>query len=224
MKVIDLFSGLEGWAAPFRQREHEVTTVDFDARFNPTIVADILKLNPSDLPQADIILASPPCETFSVASISTHWGGGVRAYQPKTPAAERGIKLINKTLEIIEVINPKIAIIENPRGVLRNLGIIPVSPQTIWYCHYGERRAKPTDLWGLPFPASWQPRPPCHNRTKRHATPCCCFDHDAAPRGAKTGTQGLPSYATRSEIPYQLALDICIAAETIFPTNPILAT
>ncbi len=77
MKVLDLFSGLEGWASVFRARGHDVTTLDFDPRFGADIQIDILKLRSlEEFGAFDVVCASPPCETFSVASISTHWAGG----------------------------------------------------------------------------------------------------------------------------------------------------
>lgn len=207
MNVIDLFCGMKGWSNPFKEAGHNVWTTDIDPKFKPNLAKDILDIQADHTPfgQVDILFASPPCETFSVASIGTHWTGGKRAYVPKTAAAHNGMELVRKTLSLIEEIHPRYAIIENPRGVLRNLGIIPVEPVTIWQCHYGRPIAKPTDLWGLPFPEDWKPEPVCHNRRPTHIEGCCCFDHEAAPRGAKTGTQGVGNYALRSEIPLGLA-------------------
>jgi len=210
MKVLDLFSGLNGWSRPFQGRGHTVVTVDIDPSFQPTLVRDIRRLRPTEILAAcggfpDVILASPPCETFSVASIGTHWGGGSRAYHPKTSAAIQGKQLVEATVNLIRVLRPSVAVIENPRGVLRKLDLIPVEPKTVWYCHYGETHAKPTDLWGLPFPKGWSPRPECHNQRSNHPLSCCCRDHESAKRGAKTGTQGIKGYANRSIIPEKLA-------------------
>lgn len=214
MKVLDLFAGLGGWSAPFLANGHEVCRVDIDARFELELVKDIFELQISDLPwRPDVILASPPCETFSVASIGHHWSGGSRAYEAKTKEAELGKRLVEKTVELIQTLQPRYAIIENPRGVLRKLNLIPVQPHTVWYCHFGETRAKPTDLWGLPFPSSINLRNSCHNRRANHLPECCCSDHEAAPRGARTGTQGLGSYAIKSVIPYQLANEVRLACE-----------
>jgi hypothetical protein len=107
-----------------------------------------------------------------------------------------------RTVSWITQLAPRASVIENPRGVLRKLGIIPWAPTTHWYCHYGETRAKPTDLWvsGFAFPSNL-----CHNQRAGHGADCCCRDHEAAPRGAKTGTQGIGTYADRSEIPRGLA-------------------
>lgn len=211
MRVLDLFAGLGGWGASFREHGHEVYTVDWDSRFNVDLRADISKLVRTDLPwQPDLVLASPPCETFSVASIGTHWAGGKKAYIPRTLAAARSIMLVHHTVNLLESIGSPY-IIENPRGVLRNIGLIQQDPVTVWYCHYGEDRAKPTDVWStLP---TWVPRRPCHNRQPSHSIVCCCQDHVAASRGAKTGTQGLSNAPERSLIPYELSDTVRIAAE-----------
>jgi hypothetical protein len=212
VRVLDLFAGLGGWAKPFEDAGHDVETLDIDPRFDCTYTGDVRNFYPRR-GDYDVIFASPPCEAFSVASIGHHWGGGWRAYEPKTEHAETSRELVLATLGIIETVQPLVAVIENPRGVLRKLGIIPVDPVTVWYCHYGEQHAKPTDLWGLPFPENWSPRPKCHNRRPEHGEDCCCRDHEAASRGAKTGTQGIDGYANRSLIPYELADSFRLALE-----------
>lgn len=202
MKVLDLFAGLGGWSKPFIERGHEVCRIDWDDKFDLEMVADISKLTASDLPfKPDVILASPPCETFSIASIGHHWN---RDRTPKTQAAIKGIELVKNTVKLIQEVSPRFAIIENPRGMLRKLDLIPAPRVTVWYCHFGEKRAKPTDLWGLPFP-QMDFRGECHSRKSAHGPDCCCQDHTAAPRGSQTGTQGLGSYAKKSVIPYELA-------------------
>jgi hypothetical protein len=207
MRILDLFSGLGGWTRHHRL-DHEVLTLDIDPHFDCDITADILEIGPSDLPwKPDLILASPPCEAFSVASIGSNWGGGLRGYDP-TPKARYHTALVYATLALIESLQPSFAIIENPRGMLRKLQILDRWERvTVTYCQYGEDRMKPTDLWGLPFPPSWKPRPVC----RPNAT---C--HIAAPRGAKTGTQGIDGYAERSIIPFKLAREVIEAAEEDF--------
>jgi hypothetical protein len=56
---------------------------------------------------------------------------------------------------------------------------------------------KPTDMWTNDF--KWIPRPMCHN-----GDPC----HISAPRGSKTGTQGLKNNYERSKIPADLFKEI----------------
>lgn len=64
---------------------------------------------------------------------------------------------------------------------------------TITYCQYGDKRMKPTDIWtNHPNP---QFKPMCKNGDKCHVP---------APRGSKTGTQGLKGSIERSRIPQQL--------------------
>lgn len=206
MKVLDLFAGMGGWSAPFAAAGHEVYRVDWDDRFDLELVADINTLLPEDLPwKPDLILASPPCECFSVASIGTHWGGGARAYQPKTQAAQDALDLTRNTFNFIKQFDVPY-VIENPRGVMRKVGIYPQEPDVVWYCHYGEPVAKPTDLWHNL--TTWKARPVCHNQRKGHGPDCCCADHQSAPRGAKTGTQGKGGAAIRAVIPKELARSI----------------
>ena len=114
MKVLDLYSGLGGWSAAFKDRDHEVVTLDNNYKFNPTYTRDITQL--TDLSQFgsfDIILASPPCQAFSIASVYLHWKGGV-----PDKAAQRSIALVKRTLMLIEMAQPKFWVMENPRGML----------------------------------------------------------------------------------------------------------
>lgn len=105
-------------------------------------------------------------------------------------------------IELIKELNPKYWFIENPRGGLRKMCFMKGLPRyTVTYCQYGDVRMKPTDIWtNHPNP---QFKPPCHN-----GDPC----HVKAPRGAKTGTQGLKGAKDRSVIPVGLCehiVDIC---------------
>ena len=88
---------------------------------------------------------------------------------------------------------------------MRKMGAVEyLNRHTITYCRYGDNRMKPTDIWtNLP----WTPRPMCKN-----GMPC----HEAAPRGSKTGTQGLKGAYERSKIPYELCKEIL---EVINDTN-----
>jgi hypothetical protein len=69
--------------------------------------------------------------------------------------------------------------------------------QTISYCQYGDNRMKPTDIWTNNI--FWNPRHICKNGE-------AC--HDEAPRGSKTGTQGLSNAYERSKIPRLLCYEI----------------
>ena len=203
IKVLELFSGSKTFSKEAEKRGHEVFTVDIE--YGPDYCVDILEINLSKIPfKPDVIWASPPCTTFSVASIGTHWGGGHRVYLPKTDAAKKGIDIASKTIAIILELQPKFWFIENPRGVLRKLNPYKhLKPREISYCKYGDDRMKPTDIWTNC--KSWISRPMCKNGNND------C--HVAAPRGAKTGTQGLKGAYERSKLPIELCNEILDSIE-----------
>ncbi len=202
MRVLDLFSGSGSATKPFEDRGHRVYTIDIEPQYKPEFILDINKLGVGKFIKGfDFIWASPPCTCFSVASISTHWTGGHRAYIPKTEQAIESIKLVKHTLKIIKESGCKFWVMENPRGVLRK--IIEPPETTVAYCRYGDERMKPTDLWGK-FPKSFEPRQMCKNGDKCHVE---------ARRGAKTGTQGRKNDFERGKVPYELGLDLCVAME-----------
>lgn len=190
MNVLELFAGTASFSNAALRSGHTVFTSDYDEQFNTHYCVDIMEFDINKLPfKPDVIWASPPCETFSVASIGRHWH---RGGEPKTEAAEEGKRRVLKTIEIIEALQPKYFFIENPRGMLRKMPFMQDMPrrETITYCQYGDTRMKPTDIWTNFM--EWQPKPPCKN-----GMPC----HVAAPRGSSTGTQGIKTYKDRSRIP-----------------------
>lgn len=203
MIVFDFFSGTGSSTQAFEDAGHTVYRFELDEKFTATENVDIMKLNAKYLiekyGQPDFIWASPPCTAFSVASIGYHWTGGKRAYEPKTEFASYSQKLVAHTVQLIKDLNPtKGWLMENPRGVLRKLPVVANLPRnTVTYCQYGDTRMKPTDLWGVV--PDWKPKPMCKN-----GEPC----HVAAPRGARTGTQGLKGAKERSMVPYSLGKEI----------------
>ncbi len=100
MKVLDLFSGLGGWSQAFLDRGHEIVTVDNDEKFKPDICADMMILSAGSFGNPgkfDVILASPPCNCFSVMTISRYWTPDGR---PKE-GAQYGISLVAHTIKTI---------------------------------------------------------------------------------------------------------------------------
>lgn len=204
MIIYDFFSGTGSATKAFRDAGHTVIRVELDEDFAAD-ERDILKLTAYDLirkyGKPDFIWASPPCQTFSVASIGKHWPN----HQPSREALQ-AIELVRHTRNLIEQLNPALGfLIENPRGLLRKQNVMNgLNRQTITYCSYGESRMKPTDLFGTV--KNWQPRAACKNGDS-------C--HEAAPRGSRTGTQGIKGAKTRSMIPYDLGLELVNALSTI---------
>jgi hypothetical protein len=199
MKVLELFAGSRSVGKVADQLGWEVFSSDFEAFEGIDYQIDILKFDVSKVPfKPDIIWASPPCTGFSVAAIGRNWEKTETDAIPKTDTARLGIELVKKTIEIIDHFQPQYFFIENPRGMLRTLKIMQrFKRQGVTYCQYGEDRMKPTDIWTNSD--KWIPRPMCKNGDSCHIS---------APRGSRTGTQGLANAYERSKIPEQLCLEI----------------
>tara|TARA_R100000781_G_scaffold67870_1_gene42791 strand:+ start:262 stop:900 length:639 start_codon:yes stop_codon:yes gene_type:complete len=205
VKVLELFAGSRSIGKAAESLGYEVYSSDINDFEGIDYPIDILEFDTTKVPfKPDIIWASPPCTYFSVASIGKHWN---KDHTPKTEQAVFGVKVVKKTIQIIKELNPKYWYMENPRGKLRKLDFMqPIPRTTVWYCTYGDTRAKPTDIWSNNIrsvfnPDGWQPRAECFNGNKN------CH-HESAPRGSQTGTQGIKGNYNRSKIPNELCLEI----------------
>ncbi len=209
MNVLELFAGSRSVGKAAKSLGYNVFSSDINKFEGIDYAVDILEFDINKVPfTPDIIWASPPCTYFSVASIGKHWN---KDHTPKTEQAKLGVKIVKETLSIIECfcnINPNLVFyIENPRGKLRKLEVVKDFERvTVWYCKYGDTRAKPTDIWtnnlyNLLNSKGWNPRPECFNGNKD------CH-HESAPRGSRTGTQGLKGNYNRSKIPHELCIEV----------------
>lgn len=208
MKVLELFAGTRSIGKAFEKAGHEVFSVEWDKNFEDiNMNVDIGKLTAADIlakfGHPDVIWASPDCTSYSIAAISHHRtreeSGNLA---PKSDYAKFCDSVNTHVVELIKELNPKYYFIENPRGGMRKMNFMKELPRyTVTYCQYGDKRMKPTDLWtNHPNPDFL---PMCHN-----GDPC----HERAPRGSKTGTQGLKNSKERSRIPEKLCqhiVDIC---------------
>jgi hypothetical protein len=223
MKVLELFCGTKSISKAFAAKGHNVYSVDWDKRFCPSLTADIGTLTVDDVVALcnglpDVVWASFDCTTFSIAAISHH-----RRKNPETgnldPISDYArfcdkvdkhvISLIDELQKERERLGmiPALYFFENPRGGMRKMEWMADFPRyTVTYCQYGDFRQKPTDIWtNHPDPKF---KPPC----KRGAS---C--HDAAPRGARTGTQALKNAIEKAKIPTLLCqhiVDICEESTT----------
>lgn len=203
MIIYDFFSGTGSSTRAFKDAGHTVITFELDPYFEATESVDVMLLKASSLiekyGQPDFVWASPPCTSFSVASIGHHWISGGDSPVPRTEQARESQELVRHTLQLIKELNPtKGWLMENPRGMLRKLSVVKDLPRhTVTYCKYGDSRMKPTDLWGVV--PNWTPRIACKNGDTCHVS---------APRGARTGTQGLKGARERSKVPYELGKEI----------------
>lgn len=210
LKILELFAGSKSIGNMAETLGYEVFSVDWENFDGIDLSIDIGDLKIEDVPfTPDIIWASPDCKTYSIAAISTHREKDTR--EGKTEYAKKcdivnqhWLNLIEKWMEV----NPNLVYyIENPRGGLRKMEWMQHLPirHTVWYCQYGDTRAKPTDIWTNN--SNWIPRAECHNY--RNGIKHC--HHESAPRGSKTGTQGLKGSYSRSKIPSELCREVLIA-------------
>lgn len=209
LKVLELFAGTRSIGKAFEARGHKVFSVDWSAAFEDIdLYADVLTLTPELIRDMfgdpDVIWASPDCTTYSIAAISHHRRQELDGnLAPVSKYAKTCDQVNQHLLALICALNPKFWFIENPRGGLRKMRFMQGLPRyTVTYCQYGDVRMKPTDIWtNHPAPDF---RPMCHN-----GDPC----HERAPRGAKTGTQGLKGHIERSRIPQALCEHIVDISE-----------
>ena len=204
MKTKELFCGTKSFSNVAKELNFETKTYDNDKSLNPDICINILDMQNIDY--CNILWCSPPCTTFSVSSIGTHWTGGKGKYIPKSEQCKIGLNILDKTIKLISISKPKYWFIENPMGVMRKViddifkkyGVTEYKREDIWYCQYGDNRAKPTDIWTNVL--NWKGKKCKNNNPNCH--------HERAPRGSRTGTQGLKNAKIRGQIPSKLFEEI----------------
>lgn len=209
MRVLELFAGTRSIGKAFEKHGHEVYSIEWDKNFdNIDWYEDIGKITAQDIidrfGHPDVIWASPDCTSFSIAAISHHRRKNLETgnLDPVSDYAKFCDNVDQHVLDLIRELKPKYWFIENPRGGMRKMTWVQGLPRyTVTYCQYGDTRMKPTDIWtNHPDPKF---KTPCHN-----GDPC----HEPAPRGSKTGTQGLKGSIDRSRIPDKLCehiVEIC---------------
>ena len=211
MKVVEFFAGTRSIGKAFEAKGHEVFSVEWNKDFeNIDLYADIGTVTAEEILEKfgrpDVIWASPDCSTFSIAAISHHRRRNevTGNLDPVSDYAKFCDEVDKHVLELIKELKPAFYFIENPRGGMRKMEWMQGLPRyTVTYCQYeldkppSERRMKPTDIWtNHPDPKF---KPMCKN-----GDPC----HAKAPRGSRTGTQGMKGSRERSVIPEELCKHI----------------
>jgi len=140
MKMIDLFSGLGGASEAFLRNGWEVKRIENNPELGLVPETEIMCIydfgkwvdglieQGYTIPEITLIWASPPCTDFSDgynSPKSTALRDGENYYP------ESAIRMVKKTKEIIDAINPKYWIIENVRGSIKYLTPILGEPTLI---------------------------------------------------------------------------------------------
>ena len=222
MKVLELFAGTRSIGKAFERKGHEVFSVEWDRKFpDIDLYADIGELEAKTVIEKfghpDVLWMSPDCSSFSLAAIYRHRNGT----EPKSEYAKFCDAVDSHCMDLIRELKPTYYFIENPVGMFQHMPYLKKLLEetggrkfTVTYCKYSDNwvdddgvehlpRMKPTNIFtNHPNPDFI---PPCRN-----GDPC----HEKAPRGSKTGTQGLKNSKERSRIPDRLCdhiVEICEA-------------
>ena len=222
MNLLELFAGSRSIGNEAEKQGLNVFSVDWTPYENIDLSIDIGELKKENIPFVpDVVWASPDCATYSIAGIRFH---RINTIEPISDYAKKCDEVNIHFLGLIKqwlLINPNmIFFIENPRGMLRKMPFMhELKRYTVWYCQYGDDRAKPTDIWTNS--KTWKPKPVCRNYKydkKGNIIDQHCH-HDSARRGNKTGTQGKKGSYNRSKIPNELCKEIILSVRSICPNG-----
>ena len=207
MRVLVLCSGTGSVDRAFERKGWEVTSVDWLAKFEPTLCVDIMHWDyQAAFPRGhfQFVWASPACTHFSIARTR----GGPRDLQGATA-------LVKRCLEIADFFGCEWCL-ENPAtGLLKRQ---PLMEGLLWtdtcYCKYGYEYRKHTRLWhSRAFGQAFRPQPVCCA-----ASPCPAVAADGvhsmvAQRGGSPATRRGYSQAQLYSMPPSLCDEIAQAAD-----------
>ena len=138
MRVLDLFSGLGGFSEAFLRSADDVLRIENNPLLSEvpnTTIMDVIHFRDWLVEQTkrgefyndiDVILASPPCRDFSTAYAA-----------PRSVAERAGLEwnpsmeLVEATMDIIQLLQPRYWVIENVSGSQRYFKRIGLEPNQI---------------------------------------------------------------------------------------------
>jgi len=218
-----LFCGTKSMGKAFEASGWEVISVDIEPQFDPTIVADLRTWDPTCFPPKYFaaVHASPPCTEYSCA----------RTTAKKPRDLEGSDALVQRTLMIMDYLQPLIWIMENPwTGMLRKrpfMEFLEPRMQIVSYCKYGCPYRKHTSIWSN-LNNYLTPRPKC-----RLSNPCDRIvdgKHPASaqqgPSRQRDGTRTLNDAFSVQELyafPPDLANELAKASSDVMDAHPFWA-
>ncbi len=138
--LLELFSGTGSIGRACREKGWQVTSVDIEFKFLPTICCDVLELEVDDVLEhgnVELIWASPPCTHYSCARTS--------ARNPRDLIGSDAI--VRKVLDLADSLFCYY-LMENPHsGLLKTRDVVAGIPMRVLdYCSYGTLYRKRT-IW-----------------------------------------------------------------------------
>lgn len=161
--ILSLFDYTGNWSMPYRQHGYNVVQVDIKHGI------DIMQFDYKAIGPVHGVLAAVPCTDFTIA--------GNRWWKVKDAdgRTDKSLALLDRTMEIIDWLEPRWWALENPVGRINQLRP-EMAQHGPWYfqpCDYGDPYTKKTGLWGSftpPLPIfvgqAWQPVEPIANPRK----------------------------------------------------------
>ena len=139
MRCLELFAGTGSVGKVAREMGHEVVSLDISDTYKPDFVANILDFDFSLWHRGyfDVLWASPPCDSYSC--ISNH----MFDKEQREKRCNEANAVTRRTLEVIQYLEPKFYVVENPAtSLIWKQGIFDELPGVMFkkvsYCMYSE--------------------------------------------------------------------------------------
>lgn len=205
MRILDIGYGTGSATKAWIGFSNEIIGVDLNGE--ATITGDwtkeetwteIIKHGPYDW-----VWFSPDCAIFSMAGFGKNRPQHIKDGMPVSERAIAEVEGIEYVLSKIQDLDPGYGwVMENPRAMMRTMRFVKRYHRvTVTYCQYGDKRQKPTDLFGN-IPMTFRPKM------------CKAGDrcHIATPRGSRhnKSTQSMGKVEA-GRVPFGLSAELMVS-------------